>query len=175
MSQISIDSSADSAATPTLCHDSRSRDELIEAYRGLALSIARRRCHRMNEREDLQQVALMASINAADRFDPSREVSFSTFAWATIEGEIKRFFRDFSSPIHINRSLRERSLLVSSTVDQLTNQFGRSPTMEELAEHAGISIEAVVESFEVLRNHRPASLDGMWGKMATRLKFLKKL
>jgi RNA polymerase sigma-B factor len=144
--------------------DLRSREELIQDYEALALSIARRRCHRVNEREDVEQVARMALIKAADRFDPYKGVSFATFAWSTIEGEIKRYFRDCSSSVHVNRALRESSLRVSVVADELTNTLGRAPTIQELAEDAGLSVERVIEALELLRTSRPMSLDGMHGE-----------
>lgn len=143
------------------CPDRRSRDELIAEFRGLALSIAHRRCRRLIEREDVEQVATVGLINAADRFDPEMGVSFATFAWSTIEGEIKRFFRDHSSSLRVTRSLRESSLRVSSVVEDLTQSLGRSPSVEEVAEDAGLCVETVIESLELLRTNRPLSLDGM--------------
>lgn len=75
------------AAHETRCFvDHRTRDELIRDHEGLALSIAHRRCHCKDEREDVEQVAFMALTKAADRFDASKDVAFTTFAWSTIEG-----------------------------------------------------------------------------------------
>jgi RNA polymerase sigma-B factor len=135
------------------------RDELVARYKGLAHSIARRRCHRKSEQEDVDQVAMMALVKAADRFDVERNVSFTTFAWSTIEGEVKRYFRDHSSPIHVTRSLRECGLRVSAVADDLTNSLGRTPTMAEIAESAGLSVERVIEAYELMRSLRPLSID----------------
>jgi len=160
MSQLAIPTQNTSTEIASTQNDVSTRDELIERYQGLALSIARRRCHRLNDREDVEQVAMMALIKAADRFDPDRGVTFSTFAWSTIEGEVKRYFRDHSSAIHVNRALRERSLRVATAVDELTNTLGRSPTMVEVAESEGMSVESVIEAHEVLRTYQPMSIDG---------------
>ena len=56
--------------------------------------LARRFAGRGESIEDLTQVAMIGLLNAVDRFDPSREVQFSTYAAATIVGELKRHFRD---------------------------------------------------------------------------------
>ena len=61
---------------------------------GLAAHVARRFGRRGPSDDDLRQVAFLALVKAVDRFDPDRNVAFSTFAGRTIEGEIKRHFRD---------------------------------------------------------------------------------
>ena len=74
--------------------DQEARDALAEQFRPLADYLARRFAGRGENVEDLQQVAAIGLLNAIDRFDPGREVRFSTYASATIVGELKRHFRD---------------------------------------------------------------------------------
>src|SRR5688572_18982165 len=73
--------------------DPAARDELVLMHQPLAEYLARRFSGRGEALEDLVQVAMVALIKAIDRFDPGREVKFSTYATATIVGEIKRHFR----------------------------------------------------------------------------------
>ena len=71
----------------------RVRNELVELHMGLAAHIARRLSRGTND-QDIRQVAMVALVKAVDRFDPDHGTPFSAFAGRTIEGEIKRHFRD---------------------------------------------------------------------------------
>src|SRR5471032_1803005 len=70
--------------------DRKLRNELIEAHRLLAAHFARRYANRGEPFDDLLQVAYLGMLKAVERFDPARDIEFSTFAAATIEGELKR-------------------------------------------------------------------------------------
>src|SRR5947208_6217111 len=135
------------------------RDELINGYQPLAFSLARRYANRGETLEDLSQVALLGLVKAADRFDPERGVEFSTFATVTITGELRRHFRDKRWAVHVPRSAQERYLVVRDTRDQLTVELGRSPTITEVAEAAGLEPEDVVDAQETAEALRVGSLD----------------
>jgi RNA polymerase sigma-B factor len=139
--------------------DRRGRDQLILDHQNLARSIARRLSHRIAEREDIEQIAMVGLVKAADRFNPYLGIKFSTYAWQTIDGEIKRYFRDHTWSVHVNRSLHERSVRVTASIDELTRQLQRSPTYAEIADDVECSIEEVVEVIELQRNGRPISVD----------------
>src|SRR5437764_12214674 len=93
------------------------RDELIESHAALARSLARRFGNRGEEIDDLVQVAMVGLVKAADRFDPEMNTRFSTFATATITGELKRDFRDRSWDLHVSRSAQERDLWIGLASD----------------------------------------------------------
>src|SRR4051812_6850186 len=111
----------------------RLTDDLVLAHMGLAVTIARRFAGRGEEFEDLLQVASVALVKAARRFDPTFDVRFTTFATATIIGELKRHFRDKRWSMHVARSLQERYLLVRDTAEYLQQELQRSPTVSEIA------------------------------------------
>lgn len=60
--------------------------------------------------EDLLQVASLGLVLAAQRFDPSRGVTFGTYAFQVMSGEIKRHYRDKCWPVHVPRTDREREV-----------------------------------------------------------------
>ena len=62
----------------------RLRNELIEAHKSLASHLARRFANRGEPFDDLLQVAYLGMLKAVGRFDPDRNLEFSTFATATV-------------------------------------------------------------------------------------------
>ena len=74
--------------------DRRIRNALVEEHLNVADHYAKRYRNRGVPVEDLRQTALLAMIRAVDRFDPDAGVTFSTFASRTVDGELKRWFRD---------------------------------------------------------------------------------
>lgn len=141
--------------------DERVRLELINQYQGLAQSMVSRFCRRPEEREDLEQVVQIALVRALERFEPDRNIEFSTYAWATVRGEIKRYYRDHSWRVRVPRRLQEHYLVVAAAVDDLSHLLHRSPNYRELAGHTGLSLDEVVEAVEVRRAYRTVSLDGL--------------
>lgn len=139
--------------------DRRLRDRLLAHYDGLAVRLARRFSTRREATEDLVQVARVGLIHAVDRFDPGRGRPFAAYAHTTILGELKRHLRDHSWRLRPTRSLQEHYLLVIRTVEELTQQLGRSPRIAEVAARAGLSDEDVLEALELARAE-PVSLDG---------------
>jgi RNA polymerase sigma-B factor len=135
------------------------RDELIEAHLGLAEYLARRFSNRGEPIDDLVQVASVGLLKAVDRFDPERAVEFSTYATHTIVGELKRHFRDKGWAVRAPRRMQELYLRLGKIVSSLSQEIGRSPTIQELATEAQVSEEEVLEALEAGQAYRFASLD----------------
>ena len=143
--------------------DPELRERLIKDYLGMADQLAWRFGHWRQSREDLVQVARLGLVKAVDRFDPSRGAQFPTFASATILGELKRHLRDHGWAVKGRRSAQELSLELSRWVDELTQEKGRSPTIAELSERAGVPEEQVLEALEVRWSRQATSLDAPVG------------
>jgi RNA polymerase sigma-B factor len=135
------------------------REQLALAHTPLAAYLARRFANRGEPIDDLIQVATIGLLKAIDRFDPARGVQFSTYASITIGGEIRRHFRDRCWTIRISRGLRELNNRLMRTMDKLSQELGRSPTIDEIAREGGVPFERAVEAFEVGRAYNPVSLD----------------
>jgi RNA polymerase sigma-B factor len=138
--------------------DPVARERLLARFLPLARHLARR-YHAQDEREDLEQVASLALLKAIDRFDADRGLAFTSFAVPTIVGELKRYFRDLGWSVHVPRSLKELKLRLDSDARALTTELGRSPTPQELADRAGVTVEHVVEALATTTAHRADSLD----------------
>jgi RNA polymerase sigma-B factor len=133
--------------------------ELVEMFDGLAQRLARRFRGRGVAQDDLVQVARYGLLKAIDRFDPGREVLFSTFAGRTMIGEIKHYFRDQAWSVRVPRSLQNLWLEVSRAVDELTHSLGRSPSIAEIAEMLDVEEEEVLEALDAGAAYTASSLD----------------
>ena len=125
----------------------------------LARQLARR-YQRVNEPlDDLIQVASLGLVKAVDRFDIARGVAFSSYAVPTILGELKRHFRDAGWAVHVPRGTQERAMQVDRAVKELSGRQGRSPSVAEVAEHAGLSVEEALSAMEAGQAYEAVSLD----------------
>ena len=140
------------------------RKELIEVHLGLVEYLARRFAGRGEPLEDLVQVASIGLLKAVDRFDPAREVEFSTYATPTIVGELKRHFRDKGWAVRVPRRLQELNLQLAEIMSTLSQQLGRPPTVAEMAEAAGTTDEEVLEGLDSAHAYSLASLDAPAGE-----------
>jgi RNA polymerase sigma-B factor len=147
-----------------LQEDPSVRDELIRRHYPLAEYLARRFRGRGEPLEDLTQVASIGLIKAIDRFDPTRDVKFSTYATATIVGEIKRHFRDKGWALRVPRRLQEVAMQVGRALSDLSQELGRSPTVPEIAERTGLTREEVLEGMEASHAYSAVSLDAPTGE-----------
>ncbi|WP_298482661.1 sigma-70 family RNA polymerase sigma factor [uncultured Ruminococcus sp.] len=116
-----------------------------EDHLGLVHLCANRFRNRGIEYDELYSAGCVGLLKAVKAFDSSRGVQFSTYAVPVILGEIKRLFRD-GGVVHISRSLRERAMKLQRLQEQFEQQNGRSPTVSELSEASGDTIEECAEA-----------------------------
>jgi RNA polymerase sigma-B factor len=135
------------------------RNELIEAHKSLASHLARRFANRGEPFDDLLQVAYLGMLKAVERFDPDRNLEFSTFATATVEGELKRHFRDKTWSVRVPRRPQELHLRLGNVINELSQKLNRAPRVPEVAAELGVSDEEVLEAMEVGGAYRSSSLD----------------
>ena len=135
------------------------RNALVEDNRRLADFIAKRYAGRGVPEADLRQVAYIGLINAVDRFDPEVGVRFATFAGRTIEGEVKRYFRDKTWMVRVPRGAQELSLAVRNSIEALSAELGRAPRPAEVADALGVSEDAVIEALDASASRSVDSLD----------------
>lgn len=143
--------------------DPAARDRIAMLFLPLAEYLARRFTGRGEPLDDLVQVANVGLLNAIDRFDPSREVQFSTYAAATIVGELKRHFRDKGWSVRVPRSLQELGLRLNQALPELSQKLGRSPTIGELAGALGVTEEEIVEAMDANQAYSTTSLEAPVG------------
>jgi RNA polymerase sigma-B factor len=147
--------------------DASARDQLAEEMLPLARALAGRYAGRGEPLDDLVQVACIGIMKAIDGFDVTREVRFSSYATPTVLGEIKRHFRDRTWALHVPRGTQELQLKVAKARDELTNQLGRSPTVEEIADAVEASLEDTLAAIQSAQAHRTRSFDEPVGEDST--------
>ncbi|MFE5804867.1 SigB/SigF/SigG family RNA polymerase sigma factor [Streptomyces sp. NBC_01232] len=139
------------------------RNTLIEMNLSLVQFAARRFRARVLggglDMDDIIQVGTIGLIKAIDRYDPEREVEFSTLALPYITGEIKRYFRDTTWAVHVPRRLQELRTELAKAQEALTDVLGRSPTVKEVAQHLELTEEQVIDGLVAANGYTSGSLD----------------
>ena len=144
--------------------DEAAREKLVEMFLPLAEYLARRFDRRGEPLDDLIQVASVGLLNAIDRFEVERDVQFSTYAAVTIIGELKRHFRDKGWAIRVPRRLQEVGLRVNAVLPELSQELGRSPTVDEIAARCEASPEEILDAMEAVQAYSTTSLDSPVGE-----------
>ncbi|HIV18505.1 MAG TPA: sigma-70 family RNA polymerase sigma factor [Candidatus Merdivicinus intestinigallinarum] len=124
------------------------KEAFVAANLGLVHSLAHRLSGRGMEYEELYSAGCLGLVKAVEGFDESRGLKFSTYAVPVILGEMKRLFRD-GGTVKVSRSLKEFSLKVTRERDRLGLTLGREPTVSELAEAMGETVERIAEAVNV--------------------------
>jgi RNA polymerase sigma-B factor len=119
---------------------------LVDRYGKLVRSCVRQYRSSPEPTEDLMQVGYVGLLKAINNFDPGFGTSLSAYAQPCVSGEIKRHFRDKRWQIHVRRSAQELLLELRKATEDLTQQLGRVPTEDELAERLGVSSDDMAEA-----------------------------
>ena len=139
------------------------RNQIVERHLGLAVHIAGRFGRSNIPNDDLRQVAMIGLVKAVDRFDPEFGVPFASFAGSTIEGELKRHFRDRDWMVRVPRSAQDLNRSVRRATDELSQDLGRSPTVDEVAAHLDVSRDEVLRGLAASAAHHVDALDSDGG------------
>lgn len=134
------------------------RDAIVERFLPLAHRLARRFAH-FDELDDLEQVAAVGLVKAIDRFDAERGSAFTSFAFPTILGELRRHLRDRAWALRVPRDLQALATRLEPVSLELAAELGRFPTAAELAEHTGSTVEQVLDALQARSARLAVSLD----------------
>ncbi len=89
-------------------------------------------------RDDMRSAGMEGLFNAANRFDPEKNILFKTFAEHRIRGAIYDEMRKLD---WFSRSMREKQTRISRTIKELELTLGRDPEEQEVAAAMGISLD----------------------------------
>ncbi len=137
----------------------RAEDAVVVRFLSVASAVAHRYQRRGVDTDDLEQVARLGLVKAVRRWRSDRG-SFLPYAVPTVEGEVKRYFRDHGSTIRIPRSLYESQPRVTSAVRELSQETSRDPSVSDIAGRAGIPEQQVRDIRSASAACRPLSTDG---------------
>jgi len=122
--------------------DMQAKETLIAENSGLIWSVTRRFLGRGAEADDMYQLACVGFLKAVDGFDLNFGTQFSTYAVPKIAGEIRRFLRD-DGAVKVSRGIKERAATIKTARNELVNTLYREPTLSEIAEKTGLSVEDI--------------------------------
>ena len=140
-------------------HDVEIRNILIERSLYIAEIAAKKFAGRGVDYEDLFQVASLALVKAIERFEPEREIKFSSYATPSLIGEIKNYFRDSSRVMRLPRRDTEQLKKIKLYTQEYMARNGKKPSPKEIADEMGLSVERVLEVLEMQQADNILSLD----------------
>ncbi len=131
------------------------KDKLVMEYAPLIKFIAQRIAVRLPphiEIDDLISAGVIGLMDAIDKYDPTRDIKFKTYAEFRIRGSI---LDELRAQDWVPRSIRDKSKMLDRTIVEMEAEMGRSATDEEVAERLGMTME---EFYDLVNQVRPVSL-----------------
>jgi RNA polymerase sigma factor for flagellar operon FliA len=141
--------------------DLAARERLVLAYSPLVKYVTGRVARRLPahvDEADLVSYGLLGLISAIDRFDPSRNIKFETFAAIRIKGSILDELRALD---WVPRSVRRDAASIEGASARLTHRLQRTPRDREIADELGVPVEKLHESRRHISRSPVVALDSL--------------
>ncbi len=157
--QHALDTLTDARARGRAAHTRAAEHQVIQTHLSFAAALARRYHGRGADSEDLMQLARLGLVKAVKRWDPGTGAAFIPYAYPTILGELKRYFRDRSTIIRAPRGLRELHSETELFAADMEQRLGRPATDEELADAVGADVHQIGRQRAAVSGAQALSLD----------------
>jgi RNA polymerase sigma-B factor len=134
-------------------------DEVVILNAPIARSIASRYRSKGVDTDDLEQVAYLGLVKAANGYRVDAATAFLAYAVPTIRGELKRYFRDCAWTVRPPRRVQEMQGTIAAAEPELTQKLGHLPSAEETARALGTEAGEIAEAASVRGCFTALSLD----------------
>ncbi|HEX3549991.1 MAG TPA: sigma-70 family RNA polymerase sigma factor [Candidatus Elarobacter sp.] len=121
------------------------RNAVIDAYRHLCVRGARKFKRAHNDRADLEQVAAVGLIKAAENYRAEMQTPFHAYAWIMIVGELMHYVRDHERLVRAPRGLIALEKRYARAWDAFTSEHHREPTATDMACALDVPVTAIAE------------------------------
>lgn len=134
------------------------KKKLIQANLRLVISIAKKYTGQGVLFMDLVQEGSLGLIKAVNKFDYSKGFKFSTYATWWIRQSIARAIANHSKVIRVPVHMSDKIRQIKKVIYEFNYDFGREPTIEEIAERTELSTDKVEKAMDTIKLE-PVSLD----------------
>ena len=146
----------------------RARERFMQCNLQLVVHVAKKyenRRRKSLEIMDLIQEGNIGLARAVELFDPLRGYKFSTYAYWWIKQGIQRALSQSDAMIRLPTGLHDLLTKIARTTSDLGQRIGRTPTLNEVAEHIGVDVNVIHDALR--RSHAVHSLDAVTANSET--------
>lgn len=119
------------------------RNMLVEGNLKLVISVGKKYYKKGIDINDIIQLGNIGLMKVSERYNPKFNTCFSTYAYYWIKQNITRNLSDIICPVTIPYNIMSFNVLMKKNIKILRDEFGREPTVEEIADYMGVSLEKV--------------------------------